>query len=268
EMDKLRDEKGNTKSPYTPQQLSKKLQKEFKRLDGNGYFFKYTPRAKVIQNSWFMSSTRISGIAFLPGGEPNINGMPHSTSFPQVMAHEIAHTKGVMRENEANLVSYYVLLTSLDPYLRYCGYLETITWMRTAAGYGGNLDADGKLLDPSGYFDDTGDLDPGGKNFSRYSQMYPLNATIEGYQMWKFWSEYKSPLQWADDLLEKAGEFFNDLYLKLSGVKEGTDSYRQPDNPPVYIPPPKPTDPPAYSLSYNEIQRIFFMIYEERAGKG
>ena len=248
-------ENGDTVSPYTLPQLTEKLREEFKRLDGNDYFFNYTPRAKTIQNSWFMSSTGISGIAFLPTGEPNVNMMPHQTSLPQTMAHEIAHTKGIMRETDANLVSYYILITSGDDYLRYCGYLETLcyysyvskdNWMRRAAVDGNNLDPDGKI-------------------YSGYREKHPAAAKTEEENIFTFWSEYKSPFKWADDLLKDAGNFFNDLYLKLSGVKDGTDSYPQPPSGSIDTGQQNPdTGEKILNPVYNDIQKIFFKIYEGR----
>ena len=56
--------------------------------------------------------------------ESNIN-----TNYPDFIvassaAHEMAHQRGVARENEANFTSFVVLSSSDDTFLKYSAYLD------------------------------------------------------------------------------------------------------------------------------------------------
>ena len=109
------------------------------------------------------------------------------------MAHELAHTCGVMREDYANLVAVYVLLTSGDDYLRYCGYLNSYYYLNGALIYS--------------------------NNFSHtLSRTIPQVAQADIVREREFWSQFT--------LFDEIGDFFNDLYLKLNG-QSGSDSYFQ-----------------------------------------
>ncbi len=243
-----RDANGNT-AVYSLSELSKILRQEFKRaFDGDPYFFPYTPRAKTVVNSWFLSSVDIAGIAFLPTGEANINTMPSEVSLVPIaytMAHELAHTRGVMRENDANLAAYYVLLTSDDDFLRYAGYWAVFSEMRYAVMLGNNLTETAVT-----------------NAFQKYPD--PAEALREKNNVALFWENYRGPFALIEDFLSKASAWFNDLYLKMSGVEDGTDSYH---NFPSGQTDTGNTDPGTgevvYAPVYNRIQKLFFALYEE-----
>ncbi|MDE7454408.1 MAG: DUF3810 domain-containing protein [Clostridia bacterium] len=117
------DENGNIVYPYSFSELCDRMAEEYKRLD-NKYFSSYTPKGKRIVNKTVMSELHIVGVFFAPFGEANINGNENNLYLPQTLAHELAHSKGVMREFQADIVSYYVLLQSDDPYMRYGAYVK------------------------------------------------------------------------------------------------------------------------------------------------
>ncbi|MDE7464792.1 MAG: DUF3810 domain-containing protein, partial [Clostridiales bacterium] len=119
-----RDENGCVICPYSFRELAERMADEFSRLT-DPYFFSYTPTAKPVTNGWFLSASLITGITFLPTGEANVNTAAPPTTITYTMAHELAHAKGVAREGDANLISYYIMLSSDDDYLRYCGYFAT-----------------------------------------------------------------------------------------------------------------------------------------------
>ena len=241
-----RDEKGNVISPYTTRQLAKKLQDEYKRLDSD-YFFSYTPRAKGMTNNWFMTSSGFTGVTFMPFGESNVNTMTPSSDLPATMAHELAHAKGVMRENEANLVSYYLLLTSSDPYLRYCGYFSVITSLYSAISIGTNFDYE--LADA--FYDNI-----------------PSQFKTEEDNAFLFWTNYRGPFAFLTDFLDRAGRWFNNLYLKSNGAPTGEGSYQNPwsfEETPIENPDTGEIEI-EYTPVYSEIHKIFFSIYENSRG--
>ncbi len=186
-----RDKSGNVVCPYSFQKLERLIRKEFKRLDGD-YLSDYTPKAKKVLSSRIMSEMHVTGVFFAPYGEVNINAMIPDVDLPVTVAHEIAHAKGVMREDEANMVAYYLTCSSEDEYLRYCGYAAVFYRVFSAVHFDGELKQNlYSGLDESIYLDLANAAD--------------------------FWSKYK--------LLSTITDFFNNIYLKLQGVKEGTGSY-------------------------------------------
>jgi hypothetical protein len=238
-----RDANGDVVSPYTHDELNQRLIEEYARLD-DPYFNGLTPRAKRVVNSWFMSDTGISGIAFAPTGEANVNAMTPASDLPHTMAHEMAHIKGVMRENEANLAGYYILLSSEDDYLRYCGYFSSIRTLWNAVYISNNANSERA----NALFRD-----------ERLARMDAERARAN-----RFWAEYKGPIGFLSDFWDSAGTFFNDLYLKLNGQEDGVGSY---DNPST-VGPTDEYDPETgeqlYDYSFSKIHQLFFGIYETK----
>lgn len=191
------DEKGNIVFPYSLQEMSKLLAKEYERLD-NEYFSQYTPRGKYIINKNIMSELHITGVFFAPFGEANINGYETHLYLPHTLAHEMAHGKGVMREYEANLVASYVLLTSDNPYLRY-GALVRNLW---------------EVLSMIRLYPNSVQI---------YQDLY--DKVDKG--IWQERTNYSSVYS-QFNALDRLGEFFNDLYLKFNKQQEGTGSYDKP----------------------------------------
>ena len=113
------------------------------------------------------------------------------------MAHEMAHGKGVMRENEANLVASYLLLTSSKPYLRYSALMKVLNSAISLAGMYPDTNDAVKLLSAS--------IDRG------------ILTERSNYN--KLWSQFT--------LVGDIGDWFNDLYLKFN-KQTGSDSYHKP----------------------------------------
>lgn len=194
-----RDKDGRTISPYSHAELSDVIAKEYERLDDE-YFSAYTPKVKAIASKNIMSHMQITGVFFAPFGEANVNPLTPDSDMPVTMAHELAHAKGVMRESDANLVAYYVTITSEDEYLRYCGYKACYRYLFSVVSSFDGRESN-RLYDS---LDDS------------IKKEWELNK--------EFWSNYT--------LLDKISDFFNDIYLKLQGQKEGSNSYNDPIIPP------------------------------------
>ena len=242
-----RDKNGNAISPYTLRELSGKLRAEYKRLD-KSYYYGYTPRAKNVMNSWFLTLNNITGVTFVPLGEPAVNRDIPPSEIPQTVAHEMAHTQGVAREGEANFVSYYVLLSSNDDYLRYCGYFTCFASMLYAV----NADTSNK----SDFTEIRNSLDP--------------RIIAEQQNAARFWNEKSQRpglAGWLNRVGEKIGDFVNDLFLKSNGADNGNNSYsdKVTDG---EITDTGNTDPDTgeiiYAVTYSSVQKMFFAVYEER----
>ena len=190
------DEEGNVICPYTFDQLQELINKEFHRFDG-GYLSDFEVKAKPVLSSVLMSYSGITGQFFSFFGESNVSTDLIAYQLPETIAHEIAHAKGVSRENEANYVAYYLLLTSENDYLRYCGMMMAANKM-LAESY------DKDNSEP--YFETA-------KLFSQ--SMWTQYQNVNDH--WDFYDTF-----W-DDIMEK----INDMYLKSSGQADGVKSYSQ-----------------------------------------
>jgi hypothetical protein len=253
---KLKNEGGVVKSPYSFDELNDLLNEDFKRLDGK-YFFENTPRVKAVDNVWFMDIASIGGIAFVPFGEANIDATTYESYIPDYMAHEIAHIKGVMREAEANLVSAYILITSENEYLRYCGYYKYI----------GNLADAIEISDPY-------DL----KLEKTYAFARRKNSvSSSGGSSWEGYSDFEEHVLIPFfKLFTGFSGYINDLYLKFNGAENGSGSYQSPydtidtgetvpgseeedENGDIIPGTGRPVTKPVYS----DLHKLFFSIYEE-----
>ncbi len=243
--DKLeRDENGCVICPYDFRELSKLMEKEYSRLDDE-YFFSYTPLAKPVLNSKLLSWLSITGITFLPIGEASVNTDVPPTTVTYTMAHEIAHTKGVQREGDANLISYYVLLSSENDYLRYCGYYATIYGFIRSVSLAGESE--------------------------QYSEIYDSVSKKPN-------AEYKyADAYWEaqPDIIGELGEFFNNIYLVFNGASNGTGSYNNGNQSGVIKPvDPETGDPiidpdtqkPVIIPVYSQVQKLYFALYEQKFG--
>lgn len=239
-----RDDDGIVKNPYTTKELGDILQKDFECLDVyDGFFSPYTPQAKGMASSFFMSALSLTGITFVPFGEPNVNVQNPACDLPHTMAHEMAHSKGVMREYEANITANYVCLNSSDDFVLYSGLINTVY----------------DLLDL--YLAQTGD----NEGCDAFYDMLDDAISAENVAVFRFWMNQSS-------FFSDISEWFNNLYLKLNGQTGGTDSYREP--PLVIEPVEPPTGEPAEPLppdaaaptviSYTQTQRIMLELFAKQ----
>ena len=138
-----------------------------------------------------MSYLGITGIYFPFTGEANVNVNIPAYEIPVTMAHEMAHAKGVARENEANVAAYVLCITAEDPYLQYSGLMNAAAVMLNS-------------LPEEEYEELRSRLAP--EILREYSNAGAHYAQYDG---------------WA----EAVSSFFNDLFLKSNGVAGGTRSY-------------------------------------------
>lgn len=97
--------------------------------DEHDFLPKLDAPVKQIVSSGVMTYTHISGVYTFFTGEANLN-----TNYPYYVnvyttAHEMAHQRGIARENEANFLAYLVCITSDDPYMQYAGYLNMYEYL-------------------------------------------------------------------------------------------------------------------------------------------
>ena len=218
------EESGEVVCPYSIGEMNSLLEEEFHRLDKDydGYFTTFTTRAKPMVSSFIYRELHITGVTFMPTTEGNINYLNVNALKPLTFAHEILHTKGVMKEEDADFVALYLMLTSNNSYFRYSGYYFSLSSLNYLAS----------LTDvPTDYEEVINSLNNNYKNNRNYGS--------------KYWKEHNA---FAD-----FGNWVNDLYLKISGEKEGTDSY---NDTPTHVDPEK-----REVISFSLYQKLYFKLY-------
>ena len=152
-------------------------------------------RLKPVLASRAMSYTHITGVYTYFTGEANLNVHFPDYSLCYTAAHELAHQRGIARENEANFVAFLVCSGSENTYLRYCAYLNMLEYVANALYY----------ADEAAYFEVLDALDARVKG--------ELRAFDD------FFDEYR------DSFVSNVSDAVNDAYLKLNGNEAGTASY-------------------------------------------
>jgi hypothetical protein len=142
-----------------------------------------------------MTYTHISGVYTFFTGEANVNTNFPDYTLPFTAAHELAHQRGIAREDEANFVAFLVCSSSDDAYIQYSAYLNMYEYLVSALSRA---------------------------NSQYYSIIYlqlPQNVKLELKAYSKFFDKYR------ENVAEKVSEAVNDNFIKSNGVKEGTQSY-------------------------------------------
>lgn len=219
------DDDGNLISPYTLQEVNQILKDEFLKLDDE-YFTPFTPQVKPMVSAWLFTEFNITGVSIAITTEAMINQLVPWSSIPFTMAHELAHAKGVMREEDANLVALYITLQSQNDFIRYSGYFSSFN----------------SLLNLSNY-----------TNIPNHRQtlIALLNPIIRSnYQAYsRFWQNY----QWLNELARTV----NDFYLRILG-NEGVSSYNDQEETETIE---ENGEPVEIIVSFSPYQRLYFLKY-------
>lgn len=186
--------------PYSLEEMNRKLNEAYEKFcssdDGlNHDFILHTPgRVKPVLASEVMSYMHVTGVYSFFTGEANLNVSFPDYNLPYTAAHEMAHQRGIARENEANFVAYLVCIGSDDPYIRYSGYLNMYEYVANAL----------YQADPTLYAEVRADL--------RYEVRYELAA----------YSDFSE--KYRDSTIGEVSQKVNDAYLQFQGTP-GTKSY-------------------------------------------
>ena len=212
---------GDVKIDVDLPKLSKIVGEAYQIIDSD-YYNDITVTAKPMMSSFLYRELQITGVSFSALGEANVNIMSTNAELPFVIAHELAHIKGVMREDDANQVAFYVCLNSDSPLLRFSAYCMYFYQIR-------NLTKDNLMTDEQ--------LD----SLIHYDNKYAkaVNHMID------YWKKH--------DLLGKIGDFINDLSIKSNGIDEGSASYGGGTESSV--------EPGTGKLNPSKYQRLFFEKY-------
>ena len=126
-------ENGFSEMPYGHRGLNKRLNEAYlKAYEKYPFLQKMKSNVKAVLLSEPMTYTHISGVYTFFTGEANLNVNFPDYTLPFTMAHEMAHQRGIARENEANFVAFLVCLESDDAYIRYSAYLNMLEYLTNA----------------------------------------------------------------------------------------------------------------------------------------
>ncbi len=119
--------------PYTFAEMNDKLAAAYADFAAEHDFLSPAySHVKPVVVSEVMSHMHITGVYSFFTGEANVNvGFPDYT-IPSTAAHELAHQRGIAREDEASFLSFLVCIGSEDPYIRYSGYVMAYEYVANA----------------------------------------------------------------------------------------------------------------------------------------
>ena len=119
--------------PYDRGEMNERLLAAFDAVcDEYGFIQRLNSRIKPVMLSGAMSYTHVTGVYTYFTGEANLNVAFPDYTLPFTAAHELAHQRGIARENEANFVAFLVTSASTDAYLSYVAYLNLFEYVGSA----------------------------------------------------------------------------------------------------------------------------------------
>lgn len=119
--------------PYGYDVLSEKLVAAYDKVcDEHSFISRFSSRVKPVLLSEPWTYTHIAGVYTYFTGESNININFPDYTIPYTAAHEMAHQRGIAREDEANFVAFLVCAAADDDYIRYSGYLNLYEYVASA----------------------------------------------------------------------------------------------------------------------------------------
>ena len=187
---------GESVMPYSIDEMNAKLLDAYDSLSEKYSFIdNFYSRVKPIMLSEPLSYTHITGIYTFFTGEANINVNFPDYTVPYTAAHELAHQRGIAREDEANFVAFLVCMESEDPYIRYSACLSVYEYVISAL-----RSADKSL----------------------YSQSYsalPYDVRAEESAYSRFFEKYRK------NVVANVSNSINHSYLQSQGAPAGSKSY-------------------------------------------
>lgn len=149
---------------------------------------------KGVRLSKWWSFTGTAGMYFPWTGEANVNMAMPSVNIPVVACHEMAHQRGIAREDEANYLAYLACINHPDVEFQYSGLFMALTQAMRAL----------QLVDQEAFA-------------TLYTQLHP--GVVRDMQANReFWQAHSGPM-------EEMFERMNDAYLKSNRQADGVQSY-------------------------------------------
>ena len=189
-------ESGPSRMSYSYDEMNSLLMNAYdKAAEKYDFIDDFHSRVKPVMLSEPMSYTHITGVYTFFTGEANINVNFPDYTIPYTAAHELAHQRGIAREDEANFVAFLVCIESEDPYIRYSAYLNVYEYVVSAL-----YSADYELYK---------------ENYMKQ----PITIIYERIAFSEFFDKYR------ENTVADISEATNNAYLQSQGATQGTRSY-------------------------------------------
>lgn len=186
---------GASTSGLALNEISEKICASYSELSGEYSFIPdFQSRVKGVHFSEVLSYLSLTGIYTFYTGESNVNTLYPDYDVVFTAAHELAHQRGILRENEANFMAYLACRSSEDDYLRYSAALSMYGYIGSAL-YRTNRELYGEI---------NAELCDGARA--------DMRASNEVYK------------EYSGTVFEDISSTVNDLFLKSNGT-EGVVSY-------------------------------------------
>jgi hypothetical protein len=134
--------------------------------------------------------------------EASINGLMSIGNKPFTMCHELAHTRGYIFEDEANLIGFLACINSDDVFFQYSGYLSMLNYVNNT-------------------FYRSVDID----TYNSHVKVSDLVWYDDQFLTKEAWEYVNSHSILPTETVKKAADTFVDTTLKVNGVTEGMLSY-------------------------------------------
>lgn len=190
------DEDGVLRLPMSNRELGTLTKEAYKTLAGELPVLKGAyPAPKGILCSEAFSAMELTGIYSCWTMEANVNVDIPDYSRASTMAHELAHLRGFIREDEANYLAYLACMASDSAFVKYSGTLLALI-------YAGNALA--------------------GQDMELYGELwtgYHEGMVRDFRDNSAYWEQYK------DTVISETTDKVNDVYLKANDQEDGVKSY-------------------------------------------
>lgn len=153
-----------------------------------------TVLAKPVALSHYWSYTGITGMYFPFFVEANVNVDMPDSQLPLTICHEISHTRGIAREQDANLAGFLACICSDRKDFQYCAYQYAFLYCAWDLSFADEL------------------------AYSQIGAMIPDSIRRDWEQNAAYWAQFEGPVQ-------KTSTQINDSYLQANLQEEGVKSY-------------------------------------------
>lgn len=150
--------------------------------------------AKPVVLSHYWSYTGITGMYFPFFGEANVNVDVPDSQIPMTICHEISHTRGIAREQDANLAGFLACISSDRKDFQYGAYQFAYLYCAIDLSY----------ADANAY--------------SEISSLISDGVRRDWTQNASYWAQFEGPVQ-------QTSTEINDSYLQANLQEEGVRSY-------------------------------------------
>lgn len=166
----------------------------------------YYTTPKAFTASEFFSQQYMKGYYFPFSLEANYNDVMYLANKPATMCHELAHTKGFIYEDEANMIAFLACIRSDDPVFQYSGYLSILTYINN---------------------DFITSIDYNKEIYDRHTKVSSLVKRDNVFLTPDAWEQVEEKAVIKTETVKKASMKFVETNLQANGLEQGMANYSE-----------------------------------------